>query len=400
MQLLSIKSVKPLGVQNTLDFEVDHKDHNFYAEGIVVSNSHALSYGSMSAATIYLKYKYSKEFFLTLLKLTKEESNPTEEISKIHDELKYFNLELLPPHILKSGMDFEIQGDSIRIGLGNIKGISEKTILKLLNFRREYANKFDIFRASEEAELPIHILSSLILVGSMDNSFSKTSRAKLVLEAQLYKILTKNEKTYISNYKLGEKFDFQLIEAVKYMKTALNDKGKPVIKPSRFETIKRDYQPFLKMYEFNKRNENYARYYFEKKLLGYSYSSQLIDLYKEECPDLVTTLEALTSLDREKIHIVGEVTDVIEGISKEKKNHYLKYNIKDNLGKISVMLFNDGIEEHVNANNRKAKEGDIIVVRGAKKGTAIFANAVGIQDLEIFEKISQVSEKKKVDKSV
>ena len=63
---------------------------------------------------------------------------------------------------------------------------------KVNNFRNKYSNKFEIFEAAEQAGLTIGILSSLIQAGALEG-FSQ-SRSKVVLEAQLWNLLTKREK--------------------------------------------------------------------------------------------------------------------------------------------------------------------------------------------------------------
>ena len=113
MQTQRIKFVKSLGIRDTLDLNVNHSDHNFYAEGIVTSNSHAVAYASLSAITIYLKFKYPQHFFLSLLKMTRHEPDPISEISKIEKELSSFNIRLLRPHLIKSQDDFSIEGNDI-----------------------------------------------------------------------------------------------------------------------------------------------------------------------------------------------------------------------------------------------------------------------------------------------
>ena len=115
------------------------------------NKAHSLAYASLSAITIYLKFNHPKEFFLSLLKMTKHEPNPLEEVGKIQRELHAFGIKLLPPHIIKSELDFSVEGDDIRFGLLSVKGISDKTIEKLNNFRNEYSNKFEIFQAANEA---------------------------------------------------------------------------------------------------------------------------------------------------------------------------------------------------------------------------------------------------------
>ena len=107
------------------------------------NKAHSIAYAALAAITVYLKFNYPKEFFLSLLKMTRHEPDPTSEITKIQRELAAFGIELLPPHLTKSEMDFSIEGEDIRYGLLSIKGISDKSIEKLAAFRNKYANKFE-----------------------------------------------------------------------------------------------------------------------------------------------------------------------------------------------------------------------------------------------------------------
>ena len=78
--------------------------------------------------------------------MAKYEPSPHEEINKICQELSFFGIDLLPPDLAKSDMDFKIEGDDIRFGLNSIKGVSEKSLQSLKDFRdSENPNKYDIF---------------------------------------------------------------------------------------------------------------------------------------------------------------------------------------------------------------------------------------------------------------
>ena len=99
------------------------------------NKSHSISYSMLAAWTAFLKFKYPQEFFLSLLKMTKYEPSPQDEINKICQELPHFNIKLLSPDLAKSKMDFSIEGKNIRFGLNSIKGISEKSLQSLKDFR-------------------------------------------------------------------------------------------------------------------------------------------------------------------------------------------------------------------------------------------------------------------------
>ena len=124
--------------------------------------SHSFSYAALAASTVYLKFKYPREFFLALLRMTRNEPDPIGEISKIQKEMSYFGVKLLPPHIVKSKMDFSTEGNDIRFGLLSIKGISDKSMEKLGKFKTEKSGKFHVFEAANEAGLNVGVLCALI----------------------------------------------------------------------------------------------------------------------------------------------------------------------------------------------------------------------------------------------
>ena len=392
MIALSVKKIKKIGLKNSLDFEVNSPNHNFYANGLVSSNSHSTGYGTLTAISTYLKANHPQEFFISCLKHAKDTQDPMAEFQAIISELRRFDIQLLPPHLLKSDIDFKVEGNDIRFGLGQIKGVADKSIEKLLHFKHEYSNKFEIFKGANEAGISIAILGSLILVGALDSNL-KEPRSKVLLEAQTWNLLKEKEQEKV--FSLGPEFNYDLFAILKHLKVLLDEKGKPFIKESRYQTIKKHYDPYLKIYLYNKKHDDFSRYYFEDKMLGFAYSVKLIDIYKKHAADLVS-IESISSMeDQERVRFVGQIVgEIKEGVSREKKNKYLRCSVKDETGTVTVMLFNDGIENHKEENDKKLEEKDIVVVRGKKKGDAVFAEVITIQDTKVFSKISQVSEKK------
>lgn len=397
MQSIGIKNIKYIGKQKTIDLEVDSTDHNFYSNGIVVSNSHSLATSYLTALTVYLKYKYPTEFYLACLKEIKGKPDSIEAISQINQELRSFGIKLLPPHILNSDIDFKVVGNDILFGLGSIKGISEKTIEKLNRFRHPHSNKFEIFAGAKEAGLSIGVLASLILVGSLDIQGQK--RAKLVYEAQLFNILTPREKQLVIQF--GDQFSHDLVKCLRHIRTLKNEKGKLLIKDSRYETIKKYEAPYKQMFEFNNKNEQLASYFFESRLLGYAYSVNLMEIYKPVAPDLMTIEEVNSCLEYEKVHFVGEAIKVVSKKGRESGQKYIRIEVQDHTGSCQVLLCNSNkyakIEEHIEENERSVKEGDIVSIRGDKGKDIIFAKKIGIQECTIFEKISQLKNIKEED---
>lgn len=354
---------------------------------------HCCTTSYMGALTVYLKYKYPLQYYVACLNCVDESPNPTDEISKIKYELQYFDIKLLPPHILKSDVKFKTEGKDIRFGLSSIKGISEETIEKLKNFRHQYSTKFDIFKAANECHIPSNVLSSIIMSGSMDDMLTE-SRSKTMLEAILWNKLTDKEKTKCLEY--GKEYNYNLFELVKNgLTTNIKDiKGKPIIKASRLETIKKNFGPYEELYKFNNKHREFARFWYENQLLGFAFSTNLHQIYSAVDNSLITIQDFASLEDNDNVKIAGQVVEAIKGKSREKQTEYLKVIIKDHTGQLSVLLFNTSNNANIDKceedNGKLPNEGDIVIVRGKKKGDCIFASTIGIQDVKVLMTVSKL----------
>ena len=312
--------------------------------------------------------------------MTRHEPDPVKEISKIAKEFDLFGIKLLPPHIVKSDLDFKIEGGNIRFGLLSIKGISDKSIDKLMNFRKEFATKFEILQAAKEAGISLSILCPLIQAGALEGF--KQSRTKVVYEAQIWNLLTDREKMHA--LPLGEKLDYDLVKVIQYLYNNLKDeKGKPIIKESRLATIKKHSKPYSLIYEQNRKNQQFANWYYENHLLGYTQK-------REGLVELHSTREAQELPLRDKATMVGTVIDKPYKSKSRKGSDYLRLEVGDETGAIRVMVFNEKLERCERDNKGLPKEGNIVIVKGTKFDEAIFADLITIQDNKVYTKLSQI----------
>lgn len=353
------------------------------------NKSHSISYAALAAVTIYLKFKYPKQFFLSLLKMTRHEPDPIQEISKIQREMYYFGIELLPPHIIKSNMDFSIEDNNIRFGLLSIKGISEKSIEKLNNFKNIYSTKFEVFEGAKEAGLSVGTLSALIQAGTFEG-FDK-SRSKIVYEAQLWNILTKKEKA--SALLLASKYSFDLVEIIKCLSSKKDDKGKNLIKESRLDTIKKKSEPYKQIYFQNKYSESFANWFYENHLLGYTYGKTLKDIFDGKREGLFSLREVGDSEADETVAFVGSIEEKPYFGKSKNDNKYMKIFVKDETANIKVMIFSDRMENMLIENtNNPPEEGNIVIVTGKKKDEVVFADRIAIQTNKIYTKLSDLKD--------
>lgn len=381
------KKIKDKIKENNLDEEIGNILWQILEDSANYSfnKSHSVSYAALAASTVYLKFKYPQQFFLGLLKMTRHEPNPIEEISKIHKEMDLFGIKLLPPHLTKSDMDFSIEGADIRFGLLSIKGVSDKAVEKINDFKNDYSSKFEVFTAAKEAKLNVGVLSALIQAGALEGF--KQSRSKVVLEAQLWNILLVKEKKYAMQF--AERFNHDLVEILKHLRTFQDEKGKVIITESRYETIKKKYLPYLEIYTKNSKSESFANWYYEKMLLGYTYNKTLKDIFSTKREGLLSVRTVNELSERSRVIFIGQVDEHWKGKSKN-GNKYYKATISDETATTSVMIFNDKMDDCQSLNNGLPQKGQIVIVKGTTADGVIFADLISVQDNKVYTKLSEL----------
>ena len=356
------------------------------------NKSHSISYAHLAALTVYLKFKYPQEFFLSLLKYAKYEPSPHEEIAKISQELPQFDITLLPPDLNKSDIDFKIEGKNIRYGLNSIKGVSEKVLEALLEFREDsFANKYEVFISAKQAGLNIGTLSALIQAGLLD-SFVKKSRSRLVLEAQTFNILTDREKrNFIA---LGDKYNFDILESIHDVKKSdsVGDDNRKMFTDKRFETFKKKFQPYKDIYSMNIEHIKYANWFFEEKLLGYSYSHNVREVFNHG-EDFNSAMQIKDMEQRSHIKFVGILTDIIRRTSRN-GNKYARFSLQDEGGVVEGLFLDSArdarLTNYLDSGKKLPQKGDIVIVHGSVGDDVVFIDKVFPLKDKIYMKLSDV----------
>jgi DNA polymerase-3 subunit alpha len=120
--------------------------HDFEAHaGYSFNKSHAEAYSTVSMWTAWLKYYYPREYMTALLRNEPDKTKVTGYLI----EAKRLGITVRLPHINYSGLNFELEGDAIRMGLGNIKFASAKTAPPVIRHRpyKSYKQFYDIASA-------------------------------------------------------------------------------------------------------------------------------------------------------------------------------------------------------------------------------------------------------------
>lgn len=353
------------------------------------NRSHSICYSVLSMWTLHMKTYYPLEFFTALLRNSKFEQDPFERISKVSKELGNYGIELLRPDLVKSQMDFAIEGKNIRYGLNSVKGVSEKSLQAIIDFRdKEASNKFDIFVAAKQAKINIGVLSGLIQAGALNSAHD--DRAYMVYEAQVFNVFTDREKRNFLN--LGPQYNFDLFKIWKDEVIDGNniaDDGKPFVKESRRETIKTKASKYREIYVKNSKNVDFANWFFEKKLLGYSYSGRLKDIYEKS--DLRTGIEEIKNeISGVTFYTIGIITSVTYARTRAKNEKYCRFNLSDEKGDVTCFVWNELLTKLEEDDIKLGKE-NIVSVKGRTGNRGgLNINNLKVLDDKIFMKLSDL----------
>lgn len=102
--------------------------------GYLFNKSHSYSYSVLCLQTAYLKCHYSKYFFNALFNMNK---NKPGMVNKHILDAKQFNVDILPPNINKSEMNFSVSDGKVLYGLSAIAGIGGTLADTIINERND-----------------------------------------------------------------------------------------------------------------------------------------------------------------------------------------------------------------------------------------------------------------------
>ena len=246
--------------------------------GYLFNKSHSYSYAVLCLQTAYLKCHYSKYFFNALFNMNK---NKPGMINKHILDASQFGVQVLPPNINKSDMNFSVVGDKILFGYSAITGVGSTLAEQIINERnadgrftdfnnfveRIQPTKAQIINLVKSGAIPtknkkkflIKYLSSLYQKSEYKPVSTLPTKSALLLnwdiDATQYMIGKKVDKERVLElYNAKKKAKFEEEQKNKY-KDYINECNEKYLKDEafwEFETLQifvSDENPFAKAYE-------------------------------------------------------------------------------------------------------------------------------------------------------
>jgi DNA polymerase-3 subunit alpha len=181
-----------------------------YFGGYGFNRAHAASYAMISYTTAYLKTNYTTEYMAALM--SSVVGNKDKQSFYLADCRK-LSLEVMPPSINQSGIDFDvIENNKIIFGLSAIDGIGNtiaETIVKSRDPKNPYINIYDFFRRCDPSILKKSTLEHLSASGAFDELIQEDSTMEISRKTEL-EILEKEKDElgiYVTNHPVSGIWD-------------------------------------------------------------------------------------------------------------------------------------------------------------------------------------------------
>ncbi len=318
-----------------------YEDIEFFAR-YGFNKSHAADYAVITVQTAYLKAHYPVEYMAALLLV---ERDKTEKVINFINECRRMGIQVLPPDVNYSGMDFETQavpkeaahqalskdptigynfpvppGAAIRFGMAAVKNVGEGPVSVIIAEREaggpfrnleEFCDRIDLRQVNKRA------LECLIKVGALDR-FGNRSQLLAVLD----QMMARSAATH-SAKESGQISMFDL----------LGDAGEvqevPIVLPKIEETSSKE------------------RLQWEKDMLGVFASSHPLQQLKVDLMQIVTcSCAELGESHHDKVVTVGGMLADVRTTITKKGDKMAFLRIEDMVGQCEVVLFPRTYEQY------------------------------------------------------
>ena len=303
---------------------------------------HAADYAVICVQTAYLKANFPIEYMTALLSVFK---SVTDRVALYSSECRRMGLEVLPPDVAASGLDFEIEDrqsslPAIRFGLGAIKNVGQSAVEIILAARaagpfvdlEDFARRVDLRQVGKRA------MESLIRVGAGDRFGSR-----LDLLESLERIMSFSA----AQFRAAEIGQLSLFGGSTGVAERLE------LQPATVEVSRR------------------RQLSWERELLGSYVSDHPLAAYMDSLAKVVTHFsgEINESIDGQSVCVAGEVSALRPYLTR-KGNEMAFLSLEDVQGTIEVIVFQrlwESLAGKLNLNEIVLVKGRVDAARGDPK---------------------------------
>ena len=285
--------------------------------GYGFNKSHSAAYAMISYQTAYLKAHYPVEFMASLLS---SEKNNRDKIIKYISSCRELGINVLPPDINESLVDFSVSAGRIRFGLAAVKNVGVGAIESIISARQTggiFISFSDFCNRTDLRKINKRVIESLIKCGAFDGLGHNRRSLMLGFEGIVDKSQKNSKSTHDTQAGL---FDFS-------MDASLDESSDT---PKDLSDNLRDVPEW----------ENRELLAYEKEVLGFYISSHPLSGFTEKLKMLADTdSESLSNReDRSQVTFAGIVSSIRE-IPTKKKDTMAYVTMEDLKGSVVLVVF-------------------------------------------------------------
>ena len=149
------------------------------------NKSHSTAYGAVTYQTAYLKAHYPVAYMAALLTVN---AGASDKVQRYIANCNAMGIEVMPPDVNNSGIDFTPVGERILFGLSAVRNLGEGAIRQLIEARRSdgpFRSLADLCDRISSQQLNRRALEALIHSGALDSLEAKANRAQLMADLDL-----------------------------------------------------------------------------------------------------------------------------------------------------------------------------------------------------------------------
>jgi DNA polymerase III subunit alpha len=315
------------------------------------NKSHSVAYSVLAYQTAYLKAHYPAEYMAATLS---SEMNNTDKIVVLIDECRKLGIEVKPPDVNESDVNFIVTQKGIRFGLSAIKNVGTGAVEQIVKARSEKGRFRDIFDFCVRVDLRLankKTIEGLIQAGAFDS-------------------LHQNRAQIFSNVEPAIAYGQDLQLQIEKGQSNLFDlSGAKITNRPVFRTIA----------EWSE-TEKLSR---EKAVLGFYVSGHPLLKYRDEIDGFSTAKlgEAESVKPNSTIRVCGIISDIKKKI--DKRNRTMAFvTIEDFTGKADCIVFADAFQKYTEL----LTVGSIVMMIGKNDGNeeaikVIVNDIIGIDEV-------------------
>ena len=318
-----------------------------YFAGYGFNKSHSAAYALITYQTAYLKAHHRVEFMAALM--TSDRDN-TDKVVRFINEAKQMGIEVLPPSVNESQLDFSVVDGKIRFGLAAIKGVGTGVIEVILEAREEgpFRSLYDFCQRVDMKKLNKRTLEALVKCGAFDSIAPDLGESRYIGDIAFARARMFAAIETASDQGAKKQHDAEVGQSSLF----------GMMSAAQREEVLEEYYPDVRPWS------DRDLLGFEKEFIGFYVTGHPLDRYDSE----VALYGASPLLDvssakknhQESVIVAGVVSEYRERPLKSGNGRMAFVRLEDKTGEVDVLVFSSTFAEV----EELLKSGEPLLIKG------------------------------------